>query len=45
MVDEGKLKVKISHRFPMTEEGVRDAFMEQQSRRTVGKIVIDIVPL
>ena len=38
-----QLKVTIANRMPFTEEGVQEAFGSQLSRRTVGKIVIDIV--
>ena len=41
--ETNQLKVTIADRLPFTQEGVQEAFHLQMSRRTVGKIVIDIV--
>lgn len=38
----GQLKVTLAHCLPFTEEGVRQAFRLQMSRRIVGKIAIQI---
>jgi reticulon-4-interacting protein 1, mitochondrial len=36
------VKIKVSHEYPFSEEGVRQAFEQLMSRRTVGKVVINI---
>ncbi|CAF0925823.1 unnamed protein product [Adineta steineri] len=41
--ENNQLKVTIANRVPFTEEGIQEAFRLQMSRRTVGKIVIEIV--
>ena len=40
--EAGLLRPVISKHFPLSEEGVREAFACQPTRRTVGKIVIDV---
>lgn len=42
MVDEDKLKLHISQRLNFTEENVQQAFENLLSRRTTGKIIIDL---
>ncbi|UJR18633.1 hypothetical protein I4U23_005541 [Adineta vaga] len=41
--EANQLKVTIANRLPFTEDGIREAFRLQMTRRTVGKIVIEIV--
>lgn len=41
--ETNQLKVTIANRVPFTEEGIQEAFRLQMSRRTVGKIIIEIV--
>ena len=41
---DGHLRVYISRELPFTAAGVREAFYQQRSRRTVGKIVLAIDP-
>jgi NADPH:quinone reductase-like Zn-dependent oxidoreductase len=41
--EANQLKVTIANRMPFTEEGIQEAFHLQMSRRTVGKIVIEVV--
>jgi NADPH:quinone reductase-like Zn-dependent oxidoreductase len=41
--EASQLKVTIANRMPFTEQGLQEAFRLQMSRRTVGKIVIEMV--
>jgi NADPH:quinone reductase-like Zn-dependent oxidoreductase len=41
--EANQFKVTIANRMPFTEQGVQEAFRLQMSRRTVGKIVIEMV--
>jgi NADPH:quinone reductase-like Zn-dependent oxidoreductase len=41
--EANQLKVTIANRMPFTEQGLQEAFRLQMSRRTVGKIVIEMV--
>jgi NADPH:quinone reductase-like Zn-dependent oxidoreductase len=43
LCEANQLKVTIAHRMPFTEEGIQEVFRLQMSRRTVGKIIIEIV--
>ena len=42
--ENNQLKVTIAQCLPFTDEGVQEAFRLQMNRRTVGKIVVEMVP-
>lgn len=42
-LSKNDLKVIIGHRFPLTEEGIKDAHALSESHHAKGKIVIDII--
>ena len=42
--ESGKLMPIVSKHLPFTQLGVHEAFIHQLNRRTVGKMVIDIIP-
>ncbi|CAF3448326.1 unnamed protein product [Rotaria sp. Silwood1] len=41
--EANQLKVAIANRMPFTEEGIQEAFRLQMNRRTVGKIIIEMI--
>ena len=41
-VDEGTLRPRVGATLSFTDEGVREAFRLLRSRRTVGKVVVDL---
>lgn len=43
-VESGKLEPTVSKHLPFTQLGVQEAFIHQLNRRTVGKMVVDIIP-
>lgn len=42
LLAQGKLKVIIGHRFPLTAEGIREAHALSETHHAKGKIVIEI---
>jgi threonine dehydrogenase-like Zn-dependent dehydrogenase len=42
LIESGKLNVKVEKILPFTTEGLQEGFERLKSRRTVGKIAIDI---
>ncbi|GEL78016.1 NADP-dependent oxidoreductase [Tenuibacillus multivorans] len=42
LLEEGKVKVTIGHRFPLTEEGIKEAHALSETHHAKGKIVIEV---
>jgi NADPH:quinone reductase-like Zn-dependent oxidoreductase len=42
LLDQGKLKVIVGHKFPLTEDGIKEAHALSETHHAKGKIVIEI---